>query len=73
MDDWRLTTMDRVEQVNWLRDLTANIVFGSANPSTSAQERVDYYCETFELPEWFDGHDKRLLVEWVKESEEDTV
>ena len=68
--DWRLTTEDRVEQVNWLRDLTANIVFGSDDPSTSAEDRVNYYCEEFadELPEWFDDHDKNLLIEWVAES-----
>ena len=72
MDDYRLTTDDRVAQVSWLRDLCANIVFGPDDPSTSAQDRVDYFCNTFpeELPKWFDDHDRKLLVEWVSESTE---
>ena len=60
---------DRVKQVNYLRDLAANIKFGSDDPSTSAQDRIDYYCSEFadELPQWFDDHDKGLLVQWVED------
>ena len=60
---------DRVQQVNALRELATNIAFGSDDPSTSAQERVDYYCTEFadELPGWFDDHDKALLVQMVED------
>jgi len=55
---------DRNRQVDYLKDLATNLAFGSDDPSTSAQERVDYYCNEFadELPVWFDDHDKMLLV-----------
>ena len=58
---------DRAAQVLFIRDLAANIAFGSDDPSTSAQDRVDYYCTEFadELPEWFDTRDKALLVRFV--------
>ena len=58
---------DRTARVLFIRDLAANIAFGSDDPSTSAQERVDYYCTEFadELPDWFDDHDKMLLVRFV--------
>ena len=67
MDDWRMTTDNREAQVEFLRDLAANLTFGSDDPTTSAQDRVDYYCEEFanELPEWFDDHDKALLVRFM--------
>ena len=67
MDDWRMTTDNREAQVDFLRDLAANLTFGSDDPTTSAQDRVDYYCEEFanELPEWFDDHDRALLVRFM--------
>ena len=73
MDDHRLTTEDRVAQVSYLRDLVADFVFSSDDPSSSAQDRVDYYCQEFanDLPEWFDDHDKALLVRWLAEAESD--
>jgi len=61
---------DRNKQVDCLKDIAANIKFGSDDPSTSAEERVNYYCEEFaaDLPTWFDEHDKRLLIQFVKGS-----
>ena len=56
---------DRVEQVNWLRNVAANIAFSSDDPETSAEDRVAYFCQETELPEWFDAHDQNLLVTMV--------
>ena len=60
---------DRVKQVDYLRDLASNLVFGSDDPSTSAEDRVTYYCEEFaaELPSWFDDHDRALLVRFMED------
>ena len=65
----RERTMDRNAQIDELRNIAANIAFSSDDPTTSAQDRVDYYCTEFadELPEWFDDHDKMLLVRFVEE------
>ena len=65
---------DRVRQICWLQDLAANIAFGSDDPSTSAKERVDYYCNNFpeELPSWFDDGDRQFLVDYLSaEDDED--
>ena len=63
----RIPGPNRDAQVSYLQDLASNLVFSSDDPSTSAQDRVDYYCEEFadELPEWFDDHDKSLLVRFM--------
>ena len=59
---------DRNRQVDYLKDLATNLAFGSDDPSTSAQDRIDYYCTEFtdELPPWFDAHDKMLLVRFLE-------
>lgn len=66
---------DRIRQVIYLQNLAANISFGSDDPSTSARERVDYYCANFpdELPSWFDNGDKKLLIALVVDDDEDDV
>jgi len=67
--DWRLTTEDRVEQVNWLRELAGNIAANLGDGT--AEELVEYALSDegreswgIEIPEWFDDHDRGLLVQW---------
>jgi len=58
---------DRNKQVNFLRNLAANIAFGSDDITVSAKDRVDYYCDVYaeDLPSWLDDHDRQLLIEFV--------
>ena len=71
--DWRLTTKNRVEQVNWLRESAYNIAtwMGKGN----AEQHVAYALSRegreswgVTIPEWFDDHDRALLVEYVGKS-----
>ncbi len=62
--------MDRVRQVNWLRTLATNIAQNLGEGS--AYELVEYALSSegreswgIELPAWFDGHDRHLLIEYV--------
>lgn len=66
---------DHDKQIECLKGIAAGIAFGLDDPSTSAEERVDYYCEEWgdELPGWFDEHDKRLLIQFVKGSQQEEV
>lgn len=70
-----MDTTDRVAQVNWLRELAANIANISPAGECTAEEAVEYALSDegreswgIEIPGWFDGHDRRKLVEWVAES-----
>ena len=73
MDDWRITTEDRVAQVNWLDELAANI---TANLGVgTAEELVEYALSdegrdswNIDLPAWFDDHDRDLLVSKVRQN-----
>ena len=56
---------ERNRQVGVLRDMAANIAFGSDDPSCPVAERVDYYIENEIMPPWFDDHDRELLIEFV--------
>jgi hypothetical protein len=71
--------MDRVQQVNWLREFAGNIVnMTSVNcdlRDVTANEIVDFALSkegilswSIELPRWFDKHDKNLLIEMVRDS-----
>ena len=71
MDDY-MTTDDRVEQVNWLRELAVNI---SENLGEgTAEELVEYAMSEegavwgIEWPEWYDAQDCKLLIELVEEA-----
>ena len=55
---------DRVEQVNWLEREADTITYYGEG---TAQELVDYWWEQhqageFDVPQWFDEADRRLLV-----------
>jgi len=65
--------MDRIEQVNWLRELAVNIAQNLGEGT--AEELVEYALSDegreswgIEIPEWFDGHDRELLTEIVAEA-----
>ena len=73
MEDWRTITTDRTAQVNWLREMADNIA-GNLGEGT-AEELVEYALSDegreswgIELPEWFDDHDRNLLIKWVGEN-----
>ena len=55
---------DRNRQVAWLRNVAADIAFGAVGEGTP-EEQVAYWCETNELPAWFDDHDRDLLVQFA--------
>jgi len=64
---------DRTAQVNWLRELAGNIAANLGEGT--AEELVDYALSDegreswgIEIPQWFDAHDRSLLIEWVTES-----
>ena len=65
MTDWRMDTEDRVAQVSWLEELAGNI-------ATNLDGDVEYalgegaYTWGIELPDWFDDHDRGLLVTMVQ-------
>ena len=75
-----LWTEDRVEQVNFLNELAANIAMIGEPPAPNlgdgtAEEMVEYALSDegrdawgLVIPDWFDDHDRRLLVERVAES-----
>ena len=63
-----METTDRVQQVNWLRDLAGNLAAWSTGGET-AEELVEYArseegtrCWDITWPLWFDAHDERLLA-----------
>lgn len=67
--------MDRIEQVNWLRELAGNMVQSSGSDAGTAEEIVEYFLsdegrETWgiEIPDWFTDHDWMLLVRFVEEA-----
>ena len=70
MDDY-MTTDDRVEQVNWLRELAVNI---SENLGEGTAEELVAFAEGegavwgIDWPDWYDKADRALLVELVAEA-----
>ena len=71
--NWKLATEDRVEQVNWLRELAGNI---AANLGEGTAEELVQYALSHEgreswgitIPDWYRLHDHSLLVRYVAES-----
>lgn len=64
---------DRVKQVNWLRELAANIAANLGEGS--ADELVEYALSDegreswgIDIPAWFDDHDRAFLVDCVAEA-----
>ena len=73
MDDWRMTTDDRVAQIGWLCELAINIAENLGEGT--AEELVEYALSDegrtnwgIELPQWFDEHDRQALIEMVANS-----
>ncbi len=62
-------TEDRVEQVNWLRQQAADLASYGTREDGDGEARVAFWEQQSEaLPEWYDAHDRELLVNWVNES-----
>ena len=64
-------TMDRVQQVNWIEELAQNIAQNLGDGT--AEELVEYALSDegreswgIELPDWFDDHDRSLLIRTVE-------
>jgi len=67
--------MDRVQQINFLRELAetfANNGNNDVEPGVTAAMLVDFWLPVLKeeegLPDWFDKHDRQLLVEYVGEA-----
>ena len=65
-------TMDRTGQVDWIRNLADNIAANLGEGT--AGELVGYALSDegreswgIELPDWFDSHDRNLLIRFVAE------
>lgn len=64
---------DRVRQVNMVMQLANDIAaYSGADDPSQAEEAVNSWLEwgneyQVDLPQWFDDHDRRLLVRWVAE------
>ena len=59
---------ERTEQVNWLRE-QADIISYYGGHSEEAGTYVTYWEKNIdELPDWFDNHDRRLLIKMVAEA-----
>ena len=61
--------MNRVAQVNWMRELAGNLVANLGNGTAEeiiefalSGDAVDWGIET---PDWFDAHDRELLTDLV--------
>jgi len=66
--------VDRVAQVNWIRDLAASLA-GLADGTHSEDEIVEWALSKqgarqldITLPGWFDDHDRMLLTDMVGDS-----
>ena len=57
---------DRVQQVNWIHETAGNIRFG-IDYGVLPEDQVQYYLNNYEIPAWFDDHDKGLLIEFVSD------
>lgn len=69
-----MDTEDRVQQVNWIRELAGNMV-GISPEGQTAEQIVEYALSDegsqtwlIDWPAWFDAHDKGLLTRFVRES-----
>ena len=65
-------TDDRVAQVNYLRQTAADIASYGSREDGDGEARVAEWEEqsraTDGLPDWYDAHDRKLLVEWTDKS-----
>lgn len=63
---------DRVRQVNWLRELSGELVsLWTGDGPITAEDILDYALtndeghEGMEMPDWFDATDRKLLEQLV--------
>jgi len=62
-------TDDRVAQVNYLRQTAADLASYGAREDGDGEQRVAFWEEqSEELPDWYDSHDRKLLVAWTDKS-----
>jgi hypothetical protein len=66
MDERYMYTEDRVEQVNALREQARILADYGTREDGDGEARVAFWeQQSEELPEWYDAHDRKLLVEWT--------
>jgi hypothetical protein len=64
---------DRVKQVDWIRELAGDIAaYSGVETVDQVEEAISMWLNPedawkLDLPRWFDDHDRKLLVRWVKE------
>lgn len=57
---------DRVRQVNAVKEIAGDIRSGAAGEG-APEELVEHYLNHTDLPNWFDDHDRDLLLQFVKD------
>ena len=62
-----MTFQDRMDQINWIEE-QADII--SWYGEGTVKELVAYWEQHTETPDWFDKHDRILLVELVTKAVE---
>lgn len=66
MDERYMHTEDRVEQVNALREQARILADYGTRDDGDGETRVTFWeSQSEELPDWYDAHDRKLLVEWT--------
>lgn len=64
---------DRVRQINIVMQLANDIAaYSGADDPSQAEDAVNFWLERenkdqVDLPQWFDDHERKLLVRWVAE------
>ena len=56
MRDWQINELEKIADVICCYDTS----------ESTPEEAVEYYIENSEMPEWFDNHDKGILIEFVR-------
>ena len=56
---------DRNDEVNELWKMADYISYYDSTHST-AEELVAYYEDNVDMPEWYDNHDRQLLIDRVR-------
>ena len=65
--------MDRNEQVGWIREQVDGAMDADYSGEAQPTEIVEFFLESMNaedvLPEWFDAHDRNLMIDLVNDQQ----